>query len=93
MNLRSLSLTPKNPRAVAMVSEVEGVFVVEPMRFLWPSEARKETRAKNRQIPWCPDEYLALYRSFRLQKHLTPAEARHAVEQQIEKDRKVAQAQ
>ena len=29
---------------VALISECEGVFVVEPMRFLWPSEAKAIAR-------------------------------------------------
>lgn len=28
------------PNEVAMISECEGAFVVEPMRFLWPSQAK-----------------------------------------------------
>lgn len=37
----SFVLKPEHPRAVAMISEVDGVFVVEPMQFLWPSEAKR----------------------------------------------------
>lgn len=36
-----------HPRGVAMVSEIDGVFVVEPMRFLYPNEAKREAQARN----------------------------------------------
>lgn len=34
---------------VAMISECEGAFVIEPMRFLWPSEARTSYRRSEAQ--------------------------------------------
>lgn len=33
-------------RDVALITECEGVFVVEPMRWLWPSEAKAIARRK-----------------------------------------------
>lgn len=33
-------------REVVMVSECEGAYVIEPMRFLWPSEAKREAKRK-----------------------------------------------
>lgn len=45
---RGVSINFDHPRAVALVSEVEGVFVVEPMRFLFPFEARREAAAAER---------------------------------------------
>jgi hypothetical protein len=33
-------------REVVMITECEGAFVVEPMRFLYPFEAKREAKAK-----------------------------------------------
>jgi hypothetical protein len=40
-----LHLIPAHPRTVAFISEVDGVFVVEPMHFLTLTEARNQARA------------------------------------------------
>ena len=37
-------------RSVTMISEYEGSYIVVPMRFLWPSEAKREARAKNPKL-------------------------------------------
>ncbi len=34
---------------VALISECEGVFIVEPMRFLWPSQAKAIARREARR--------------------------------------------
>lgn len=70
----------------AMISECEGVFVVEPMRFLYPSQAKREARGPNYdQLPWCPKEYRDHYRSLR-RKGLSAAKARPLIEEQINTD-------
>ncbi len=45
--MRGVSLIPTDPQGVVMFSEVEpGVYVVEPMRWLWPDQARQMARSK-----------------------------------------------
>jgi hypothetical protein len=46
------TLCPNNLRQVAMISECEGSYIIEPMRFLYPSEAKKESTAKHPKV--CP---------------------------------------
>jgi hypothetical protein len=75
------TLCPNNLRQVAMISECEGSYIIEPMRFLYPSEAKREAKPiPNRdQLPWCPEDLKPLYRSLR-KKGLRATEARPFVE-------------
>jgi hypothetical protein len=74
------------PNQVAMISECDGAFVIEPMRFLWPSEARREARGRSYdQLPWCPQEYRAEYRKLR-RMGLRASEARPLVEDNMARD-------
>lgn len=50
--IAGIRLVPEHPRTVAYYSEVEpGVFMVEPMHFLKPHEARRQARASKPRRP------------------------------------------
>lgn len=49
---RPFTITLKD-NEVAMISERDGAFVVEPMRFMWPSEAKAfHSRSEARKRVW-----------------------------------------
>jgi len=86
------TLCPNNLRQVAMISECEGSYIIEPMRFLYPSEAKREAKPiPNRdQLPWCPEDLKPLYRCLR-RKRIPASQARPLVEEMIRKREATAQ--